>query len=73
MRYLILGLLLLAGCQEKMETSKDNHSPCTVEQLGMVSKYMEICEGTNYYKSYCFDMAVRDYCIAKKEGNNDTK
>ena len=61
MKYLLL-VLLLAGCEVGIE----NATPCTTEQLVMVIKYMDVCGRTEYYKSACFNKAVKNYCVKEK-------
>lgn len=74
MKYIILMFVILISfflmsCSDPKNSHSEiilNHK-CSLTQLEQVKKFVEVCNSTSFFSSFCLSTAMKNYCDLKKE------
>ena len=69
MRYLILlSVLFVSACEFEKEIPAVSKYNCSVAQFEQVKiRYTYCAENTTYYKYFCYNNAIEQFCTLKPE------
>lgn len=67
--FVVLISFLLMSCSDPKKSHSEivlNYK-CSLSQLEQVKKFVEVCNSTSFFSSFCLSAAMKNYCDLKKE------